>query len=685
MRATDFRSTGFASAAARRTALAALCAAGLATGLSAAGCGGAGAVHIAGAVDRGEAVMAGVPEVRPAVRERMLQFLNARSAAFVDAEDGAQPMASVLIRTRFGNAAQLHRVTTPGGARTQVTFYDEPVGAAAFVPGSGGRQIILLRDAGGSEDYQVYLLDLSSGRTRMLTSGKGQHGALVLTHDGTKAAFYGTGRNGRDYDTYVVELSGEMTPKMVYSGKGAVSPLGFSPDGGKLLLGEFKSASQSAVLVLDVASGQATPLTPPDEKAANGDATYSADGRFVFYTSDRGGEFRRLVRHEVATRKEEVITAALPWDVEGVAVSPSGSAVVFVTNEDGAARLYRLDAVDGVGYSPVPLPGTGQVSGLGFNRAGTHLCYSFGTATMPGDVFTQPVAELGGGPATRWTSSELGGLDESKLVTPTRISFATFDTVDGSPRMIPAYYFRPAGAGPFPAVIMIHGGPEAQYRPGFSGFLQYLASEMQVAVIAPNVRGSTGYGRSYHQLDDAEKREDAVKDIGQLIVWIKLQKELDPERIAVYGGSYGGYMVLACLTHYSQFLRAGIDVVGIANFVSFLERTRDYRRDLRRREYGDEQDPKMREVLVRISPLNNAEKIRSALFVLHGENDPRVPLYEAQQIVRRQQAQKRPVWFMMAKGEGHGFRKRTNSDLSQVLQAMFLEEYLVKGSQVAPK
>lgn len=635
--------------------------------------------RIEGLRDLGDQVVAGVPDVRPEVRERMLQYLNVRSASFVDSEDENGKLANLLISTRFGNAAQLHRVTQPGGARTQLTFFDEPVGSAAYVPGSGGTRVILLRDAGGSEDFQVYHFDLKAGRAQMLTAGKGQHGSLTMARDGSIALFYGTGRNGRDYDTYLIDLKGDMKPQMIYEGKGAVSPVAVSPDNKRAVLQQFVSAKESALLMLDLATRKAEPITPPGEQAANSNAVFSHDGKRLFYTSDRGGEFRSLYRRDLATGKEDAATGSLKWDVDGVAVSPTGSAVVFSTNEDGVSRLYAITPPDGLTYRPVALPAEGLVGAMEFNRAGSHLCLTFSTPAAPADVYSLAVADFGkAGAVVRWTYSEVGGLDASRFVMPTRISFPTFDQVDGSTRMIPAYYFKPAGKGPFPVVINIHGGPEAQYRPAFSGFVQYLVTEMNIAVIAPNVRGSTGYGRSFHMLDDGMKREDSVKDIGKLLVWIALQPELDRQRVCVMGGSYGGYMVLAALTTYPDFIKAGIDIVGIANFVTFLERTRDYRRDLRRQEYGDESDPKMRQFLAEISPLAHADRIRATLFVLHGQNDPRVPLHEAEQIVQRQQQAKRPVWYFMAKGEGHGFRKRSNSDLSQVLYAMFLEEHLVK-------
>jgi len=268
----------------------------------------------------------------------------------------------------------------------------------------------------------------------------------------------------------------------------------------------------------------------------------------------------------------------------------------------------------------------------------------------------------------------MGGLNPKKFVTPTRIKFKSFDG-----RMIPAYYYRPPSASadkPAAVMISIHGGPESQYRPYFSSSVQYYVTKLGMAVIAPNVRGSAGYGKTYLKLDNAERREESVRDIGALLDWIGDQDELDTKRVAVAGGSYGGYMVLASLVHYGERIKAGIDVVGIANFITFLEKTADYRRDLRRAEYGDERDPEMRKVFERINPTANAEKIRSALLVAHGVNDPRVPFFEAQQIAEKVQSQGKPVWTVYAENEGHGFRKKDNRDYLRAVQVMFLKKHL---------
>ena len=292
--------------------------------------------------------------------------------------------------------------------------------------------------------------------------------------------------------------------------------------------------------------------------------------------------------------------------------------------------------------------------------------------------------DLGPGPLdygelTRWTTSEIGGLNIKKFRAPELVRYPTFDKVDGAQRLIPAWVYKPKGKGPFPVVISIHGGPEGQSRPVFSSTYQMWMAKLGVAVVLPNVRGSAGYGKTYLGLDNGFKREDSVRDIGALLDWIETQPDLDADRVGVYGGSYGGYMVLASAVHYSDRLKAAVDYVGISNFVSFLENTQDYRRDLRRAEYGDERDPPMREHLEKVSPLNNVDRISVPIFIGQGENDPRVPVTESTQMVQALRDQGQTGWYMNALNEGHGYRKRENRDTYQQATVLFFQKHLVNG------
>jgi dipeptidyl aminopeptidase/acylaminoacyl peptidase len=429
---------------------------------------------------------------------------------------------------------------------------------------------------------------------------------------------------------------------------------------------------------------------------------FAPDGRTYYLTTDAGSEFLRLARASIDKPGEyEFIADDLKWDTSEIEVDPKSGSLAFTINEDGASKLFLLE--DGrSGEISLPL---GIVNGLEFSPDGKQLGFTLARPNGPSEAYSVAVA---GGRPVRWTYSEVGGLDPNSFVVPERIKFASFDG-----REIPAWIYRPKnGTGSeqserkpgkndsvsapvpifrdaaaassqkkAPVLIQIHGGPESQYRPIFSPTSQFYVSD-GVAVIHPNVRGSAGYGKTYLTLDNAERREDSVKDIGALLDWIAKQPDLDASRVAVAGGSYGGYMVLASLVHYGDRLKAGVDYVGIANFITFLERTSPYRRDLRRAEYGDESKPEMRSVFERINPTSNADKIVSALMVAHGRNDPRVPFFEAEQIVeivrgKIGQGSGREVWTVYADNEGHGFAKKDNSDYVRAAEAMFLRKFLV--------
>ena len=608
-----------------------------------------------------------VPVVPAELMAKLAQYQSVRGASFRGfAPDGS----GILIGTRFGNSSQLHRVYEPGGRREQITFFDEPV-SGSFLPKATDGAIVMLMDSGGNENDQVYLLDRQKFATTRLTDGKSRNKLGAVRPDGSQIVVTSNQRNGRDVDLYLADPRQPGSMKLVMQvDQQTWSAYDWSRDGKTLLLNRYVSANESYPALLDVASGQRTELPrPTKDKAAFGPMAFAADGKSILIASDAGGEFSRLARLDLASQKYTWLTDDIPWDVSDIAVEPITGDIVVVVNEDGASRLYLLSHGDG-SRRALKLP-LGIVSGLEFSPDGKRLGFTLARPDSPPDAYSLTVAE---GELTRWTFSEVGGLNPASFLAPSRIQFKSFDD-----RMIPAYYFRPRVASSskkVPVFISIHGGPESQYQPFFSPIIQYHLNELGMAVICPNVRGSSGYGKTYLALDNAEKREDSVKDIGALLDWIAQQPELDPSRVVVSGGSYGGYMVLASLTHFGERIKAGIDIVGIANFVTFLERTAPYRVDLRRAEYGDERDPRMRATFDRISPLNNADKIRSALMVVHGRNDPRVPFFEAEQIAAKVRASGKPVWTLFANNEGHGFAKRDNSDYQRAVEVLFLKQHL---------
>lgn len=613
----------------------------------------------------GQLVFDGVPEIPAQIAERMSQYQNTRGATLLDWTPDA---GSMLITTRFGDTNQLHLVRQPAGAREQLTFFDEPVRFARFDPAGKGSRLVFMRDAGGGEFYQFYALDLSTGRTQLLTDGKSRNEDLVFSHSSSRFAYVSTRRNGRDFDIYVQDASDPGSARLVREVQGRWAVLAWSPDDRKLLVQRYVSINESYLHVLDVLSGELTELNPKAGARISYDSGDFVTDDVVVYTSDEGSEFLRLVRHELKSGRKTVLTPDLKWDVSGVTASHDGKWIAYVTNEGGRSALYlargpRFDRAE-----RVELP-VGVVTGLRFDPKTRRLGFSLNGATAPEDAWS---LDLRSRKLTRWTFSEVGGLNPATFVEPRIIEFASFDG-----RKIPSWYFPGKGEGKRPVIINIHGGPESQSSAYFNPLAQYWVNELGAAVLLPNVRGSSGYGKTYLQLDDAEKRMDSVKDIGALLDWVSKQPELDASRVAVIGGSYGGFMTLASMVDYGDRLRCGVDIVGISHFVTFLEKTESYRRDLRRVEYGDERDPKMRKFLNEISPLTNAKKITKPLFVVQGANDPRVPLNEAEQIVETVRSNGGTVWYLLAKDEGHGFQKKRNRDAYLNATALFFERCLL--------
>ncbi len=624
-----------------------------------------------GRVERGALVMEGIPALPQALLDRVQPYLNTRTATLYDWDAGG----GLLIGTRFGDTTQVHLVASPGGDRRQVTFFSEPVSGARACPDPKAHGFLFVKDVGGGENFQIYYQDLDRGGFRMLTDGTSRNLGPRWSNGGDRIAFASVRPDGRDQQVWVEPLADPAAARLVLKQEGTWSALDWAPDDRRILVEREVSVNESYLHLLDPATGALEAVNPKDEKIGYGTARFARDGRGLWLTSDEGSEFLRLRYWDLERRTMTVLTAGIPWDVEMFDVSRRGDRVAFTANEGGRSRLYLLATKDRT-WKPVAGVPDGVISSLVFDRDGRRLGFTLESATRPDNAY---VLDLESGAVTRWTDSETGGLPPDRFVAPTLVDYPTFDQVDGRARRIPAYYFRPAGRGPFPVIISIHGGPEGQYRPNFSATLQYFATELGAAVLAPNVRGSSGYGKTWLTLDNGMKREDSVSDIGALLDWIATRPELDAHRVAVYGGSYGGFMVLSCLTHFPDRLSAAIDLVGISNFVSFLKNTSGYRQDLRRVEYGDERDPEMRAFLERISPLTNVGRIRTPLFIVQGLNDPRVPYTESEQMLQAVKKSGVPVWYLMAKDEGHGFRKKANTDFLTGAAALFLKTYLVGG------
>ncbi|MCB2204923.1 alpha/beta fold hydrolase [bacterium] len=614
----------------------------------------------------------GIPDIPQRVIDRTNQYLNVRSAGFADWDPSGEGM---YISTRFGNTAQIHHVAAPGAARQQLTFFEEPVGGASTDPREGHNGFCFSRDIGGGEFYQIFYFDRSTGSTRMLTDGKSRNSGAYWSHNSGVFSYSSNRRNGKDTDVWIMNPDAPADTWRLTEREGSWYGVAWAHDDNRMIVMRYISANITHPYLANLESKDMTPLFKEDAKVYYGNFAFAADGTTLYYTSDEDDEFQQLHAMDLASGERRNLTPDLRWNIENLSLSDDGRYLAYTLNENGVSTLHLFSMPDmkPVVFEPIPV---GLIGGLSFNEDASMLALNINAADSPTDVWVMRLPE---GTMTRWTTSEVGGLNTSSFATPEFIHYPTFDAVDGKTREIPAFIYRPGnGNSKHPVIINIHGGPEGQSRPRFSSMTQYWVNELGCAVIYPNVRGSTGYGKTWLALDNGFNREHSVQDIGALLDWIAAQPDLDADRVAVLGGSYGGYMVLASLTTYPERIRCGIDVVGISNFVTFLENTQDYRRDLRRVEYGDERDPDMRAFLEKISPSNNAEKIRSPLFVAQGENDPRVPASEARQIVKAVAGNGIPVWTMFAKDEGHGFRKKNNRDYFQWAAILFLEDFLLK-------
>ncbi len=624
-----------------------------------------------GVVTPGEnLVVEGVPPIPAAVAETVARYTDYRTASLQSWHPTRRQM---LISTRFGDVPQIHLVKMPGGARTQLTFFPDRVLGASFQPTTGD-YFVFTKDIGGGEWFQKYRYDTATGGVTLLTDGKSRNTGGAWSKSGRWYAYSSTRRTGKDNDVWVMNPAEPKTDRMVLAVEGGGwEAADWSPDEKQLVVVEYISVNESYLWLVDAASGEKSLITPKGgaEKVSYGGVAFSKDGKGLYVTTDKESEFQRLAYLDLATKKHTYLTSHINWDVDEFDQSPDGRTLAFVTNEDGAAVLHLLDTATGK-EKPAPQLPVGQILGVEWHENSRDLGFTMVSARSTADVYS---LDTQSGKVDRWTESETAGLNTATLSEPELIRWKSFDG-----RMISGYLYRPPArfTGQRPVIINIHGGPEGQARPGFLGRYNYYLNELGVAVIFPNVRGSTGYGKAFVQLDNGMKRMDSVRDIETLLDWVQARPDLDAARVMVTGGSYGGFMTLAVATNYNDRLRCSLDVVGPSNFVTFLQNTESYRRDLRRAEYGDERDPKMRAYLEKTAPLNSAQNITKPLFVIQGANDPRVPRTESEQMVATVRKNQTPVWYLMAKDEGHGFAKKKNQDFQFYSTVLFIQEFLLK-------
>lgn len=611
-----------------------------------------------------------IPEISKELANQVKKYSEARGASLA----AIHPTTNeIVISTRFAATTQLHKVTQAMGARTQITFFDEPISGATFEP-TKGDYMIYSRDAGGNEFGQLYKFDLKTLQSKLLTDGgRSQNGGINWRKDGKGFYYMSTKRNGGDRDIYFMDPNNPASVELILERKGGgwgISDI--SSDNKNLLISEYISANESHIWNLDLETNKLSEIT--DRKATGiiqNNSSFSNTKNEIWFVTDKENEFERLATYNLTTKKTSYHTSSINWNVESYDLSEDKKSLIFITNEAGVNKMYLMNTATKIFKEVKNLP-IGLLGSASFTKDNQSIFFTQSTAKTSSDVYKLNIKT---GSISAWTKSEMGEMQEQDLSLPKAIAWKSFDGLE-----ISGFYYPAAAkfSGKRPVLINIHGGPEGQSMASFLGANNYYTNEMGVAIIFPNVRGSSGFGKTFIAKDNGFLREDSVKDIGTLLDWIAQQPDLDKDKVMIMGGSYGGYMTLATAFHYADRIKCSVDVVGISNFNTFLKNTEEYRRDLRRVEYGDERNPEMAAFFEKIAPLNNIDKIKKPLFIIQGTNDPRVPVTEATQMRDKLKTQGNTVWYLEAKDEGHGFKKKPNVDYQRLAVIRFMEEFLVK-------
>jgi len=617
-------------------------------------------------------VLENIPRIPAALAESTARYGESRPASLFDWHPARREM---LIGTRFADTVQVHGVAMPGGARRQLTFFPDRVQDAAYLP--DGDSLLVRKDVGGGEWFQIYRYEISTGAITLLTDGHSRNGSYLLAHHTSQLVFTSTRRNGKDDDLWIVDATrdGSTARMLLQVEGGGWAPLAWSHDNHRLVVREGISINESYLWLVDVLTGERKALTPRlpagSVTVAYGAAEFSADDKQLYVLTDRDSEFQRLARIDVANTKTSFLSTSIDWNVDEMASSEDGRWIALNVNEAGSSRLHLLDSSNDqiLALSGIP---NGVITGLRFRPRSHELGFNVSAARSPADVYSVDVDSRN---VERWTQGETGGLNANAFVEPRLVHWKSFDGLELS-----GFLYLPDAVrfpGKRPVVVLIHGGPESQFRPGYRGQDNYLLEQLGVAILAPNVRGSDGYGKTFLKLDNGFHRDNTYKDILSLFDWIGTQSSLDEGKIMVLGGSYGGHMAWAISAFYNDRIRCAMPIVGMSNLVTFLEHTEAYRRDLRRVEYGDERDPAMRAYLEGIAPLNHLENMHKPIFAVVGRNDPRVPWTESRQIIDKLNSQGTPTWFLVANDEGHGYAKKRNRDFLFNAEVMFVESCLL--------
>jgi len=626
----------------------------------------------------------GFPAIPAALAKKVKPYLSARALRFQDWHPVQKHML-ITQRPKGGQVAQLHVLERAGGKLKQLTRGPEPVRSALYQP-VDGRSLIFTRDEGGGEQHQIFHYDLATGKTTRLTDGKNRHTGARWSPDGKRIAYFSPKRNGRDNDLYVADPTRPGSEKLQAQLPGGGWGLSdWSADGELMILIEYISITNSQLHIVDARTGKRSRFSPKlSVEVSYRNARFDPKLRAVYYTCDEDSDFQHIIRLNLKTGGRKRFLGGVKWDVEAFELSPDGRTLAVVHNAAGSSNLNFIQAETGEPAAQfavnLKLP-DGVMRSLKWHRSDAELVYDFDWALTPGIIRS---IRAGKNQLTNWAASDTGELDLNRISIPAMrklrsIDRLEFDSVFYLPgKSVNGKFIPQKSARPRPVIILFHGGPESQFRPRFMGRLNYFMSEQGCALFCPNVRGSRGYGKKFLKADNGMARATVMWDIQRLRDAIAADPAFDAKRIAVMGGSYGGFMALHSMVKMNNFVQCGVDVVGISNFVTFLENTSDYRRDLRRAEYGDERDPEMRKFLQELSPLTHVNEITKPLLIVQGANDPRVPTSESAQMEKALRKRGIPTWYLLAKDEGHGFRKQSNREFQFLTTIQFFRKHLLK-------
>lgn len=567
----------------------------------------------------------------------------------------------------------ISRVISPGVRPLPSSIYIREGGIYDIYFQPQGKYLAYTRDAAGNEVFDLYLYDISAGKANLLSDGKLRSTEPVWCNAGDKIVYSSTPASGIGVNLRVLDRLDPKADRLLVQSSGTyLKAYDWSTEDKQIVYCDFSSNTTATLWLVDLASGSKTMLSPKTDLAEFYDnPQFSKDGKGIYVVTDHDADMRRLAYIELSTRKVSYVPSNPKWDVDEFQLAPNGKTLAFVTNEDGISRLHLFDVVTAK-EGLVPQVPTGIISDLKWNKDSTDLAFNFKSPQTPNDVYSINVQT---GKVELWAKSVTNGTDTSQFSQAELIHWPTFDK-----RTISGFLYRPPAkfTGKRPVIIDVHGGPDEQFRPRYNYEENYFLNVLGVAKIYPNVRGSTGYGKTFAHLDDGLRRVDAVKDIGALLDWIKAQPYLDSDRVMFEGGSYGGYLALSGAYIYSDRIRGTISDSGITSLLSDAEHTDAWRRDIERLEFGDERDPKIRQFMENTAPVANAKKIGKPLLIFQGANDPRVPVSEAASLVAATR-DRIPVWYVLAKDEGHGFTQQENRDYKTYATILFVKEFLLKN------